>query len=107
MALLLLVYTRYTIKYATINYVRLIVEQHNTIIFLQVGVHSAKFSNEKNSKKLLSAVQRYNIKHPVVNDTKMSMWRYLGIVCWPTLVMLGNDRIFTSIGDNYLQRRIK
>lgn len=107
MALLLLVYTRYTIKYATINYVRLIIEQHNTIIFLQVGVHSAKFPNEKNSKKLMSAIQRYNIKHPVVNDTTMSMWHYLGIVCWPTLIMLGNDRTFTSIGDNYLQRRIK
>ncbi|XP_076242212.1 NHL repeat-containing protein 2 [Calliopsis andreniformis] len=54
-----------------------------------VGVHSAKFSNERDSKKLLSAVQRYNIEHPVVNDPTLSTWRDLGISCWPTLVMIG------------------
>ncbi|XP_066586124.1 NHL repeat-containing protein 2 isoform X2 [Prorops nasuta] len=54
-----------------------------------VGVHSAKFANEKNSKMILSAVQRHNISHPVVNDAKLSVWRDLGIVCWPSLVILG------------------
>nr|XP_033322371.1 NHL repeat-containing protein 2 isoform X1 [Megalopta genalis] len=55
----------------------------------EVGVHSAKFSNERNSKRLLAAIQRYNITHPVVNDTSLSMWQDLGISCWPTLVMIG------------------
>ncbi|XP_015116250.1 NHL repeat-containing protein 2 [Diachasma alloeum] len=54
-----------------------------------IGVHSAKFSNEKDSAKILSAVQRYNILHPVVNDAKLSMWRDIGISCWPSLVILG------------------
>ncbi|XP_076678461.1 NHL repeat-containing protein 2 isoform X2 [Andrena cerasifolii] len=54
-----------------------------------VGVHSAKFSNERDSRRLQSAVQRYNIKHPVVNDTALSTWHNLGISCWPTLVMIG------------------
>uniref|UniRef100_A0A0C9PYX8 Nhlrc2_1 protein n=2 Tax=Fopius arisanus TaxID=64838 RepID=A0A0C9PYX8_9HYME len=54
-----------------------------------IGVHSAKFSNEKDSSKILSAVQRYNIQHPVVNDAKLSMWRDIGITCWPSLVILG------------------
>ncbi|XP_060824696.1 NHL repeat-containing protein 2 [Bombus pascuorum] len=68
-----------------------------------VGVHSAKFSNEKDSRKLLSAVQRYNIKHPVVNDTRMSMWRYLGIVCWPTLIMLGptGELLAVFVGEGH------
>ncbi|XP_012172068.1 NHL repeat-containing protein 2 [Bombus terrestris] len=68
-----------------------------------VGVHSAKFPNEKNSKKLLSAIQRYNIKHPVVNDTTMSMWHYLGIVCWPTLIMLGptGELLAVFVGEGH------
>ncbi|CAH0559630.1 unnamed protein product [Brassicogethes aeneus] len=54
-----------------------------------IGVHSAKFENEKISKNILAAVQRYNIAHPVVNDDKMQMWRGCDVHCWPTLVMLG------------------
>ncbi|KAF7382573.1 hypothetical protein HZH68_015492 [Vespula germanica] len=54
-----------------------------------IGVHSAKFSNERDSTKIRSAVQRYNIMHPVVNDATLSMWQDIGIICWPTMVMLG------------------
>ncbi|KAL6263841.1 hypothetical protein P5V15_003923 [Pogonomyrmex californicus] len=54
-----------------------------------IGIHSAKFTNERNSKNILSAVQRYNIMHPVVNDVTLRMWDDMGITCWPTLVMLG------------------
>ncbi|XP_078053346.1 NHL repeat-containing protein 2 isoform X2 [Augochlora pura] len=54
-----------------------------------IGVHSAKFANERNSKRLLAAIQRYNITHPVVNDALLSMWQDLGISCWPTLLMIG------------------
>lgn len=54
-----------------------------------IGVHSAKFDNEKDSDNILSAVQRYNITHPVVNDFTQSMWTDLKVVCWPTLIILG------------------
>lgn len=54
-----------------------------------IGVHSAKFENEKDSANILSAVQRYNITHPVVNDCAQSMWIDLKVVCWPTLIILG------------------
>lgn len=57
-----------------------------------IGVHSAKFENEKDSANILSAVQRYNITHPVVNDSQQSMWIDLKVVCWPTLIILGNFR---------------
>lgn len=60
----------------------------------QVGVHSAKFTNERSSPNVLSAVQRYNITHPVVNDVTLKMWEYLGIRCWPSLVMLGSLNIY-------------
>ncbi|KAL6423694.1 hypothetical protein ACFW04_010296 [Cataglyphis niger] len=54
-----------------------------------IGIHSAKFTNERSSKNVLSAVQRYNIAHPVVNDVTLKMWYNMGITCWPSLVMLG------------------
>lgn len=59
------------------------------LYLLQVGVHSAKFENEKISNNILSAVQRYNISHPVVNDSACDMWKKCGINCWPTLLVVG------------------
>jgi thiol-disulfide isomerase/thioredoxin len=54
-----------------------------------VGVHSAKFDNEKVSENILHAVLRYEIAHPVVNDDAMSMWRAIRVRSWPTLVVVG------------------
>jgi len=53
-----------------------------------VGVHSAKFDNEKNSDAIRDAVLRYNIEHPVVNDGRMQMWGALGVSSWPTLAVV-------------------
>ncbi|CAG9863691.1 unnamed protein product [Phyllotreta striolata] len=54
-----------------------------------VGVHSAKFENEKISSNVLAAVQRNNISHPVVNDSGSEMWKNCDVHCWPTLLLLG------------------
>ncbi|XP_043663185.1 NHL repeat-containing protein 2 isoform X2 [Drosophila teissieri] len=53
-----------------------------------IGVHSPKFENERNAANLLSAVQRYGISHPIVNDSRSGMWRAIGIRCWPSLLIL-------------------
>lgn len=68
-----------------------------------VGVHSAKFDNEKDSANILSAVQRYDITHPVVNDSTSSMWIDLKIKCWPTLLILGPNAnpIFVIMGEGH------
>src|SRR5262249_40795288 len=39
-----------------------------------IGVHSAKFDNEKESGNIRKAILRYEIAHPVVNDAKMTIW---------------------------------
>lgn len=54
-----------------------------------IGVHSAKFTNEKITGNIKDAVRRYDITHPVVNDKGESMWQTLGVHCWPTLYVLG------------------
>ncbi|KAF3771765.1 NHL repeat-containing protein 2 [Nymphaea thermarum] len=57
--------------------------------FVVIGVHSAKFDNEKDLEAIRNAVLRYEIMHPVVNDGDMYLWRELGISSWPTFVLVG------------------
>lgn len=68
-----------------------------------IGVHSAKFDNEKDSANILSAIQRYDVTHPVVNDSTSSMWIELKIKCWPTLVILGPNAnpLFVIMGEGH------
>nr|XP_033797245.1 NHL repeat-containing protein 2 isoform X2 [Geotrypetes seraphini] len=66
-----------------------------------IGVHSAKFPNEKVLDNIRSAVLRYNISHPVVNDADATLWQELEVSCWPTLVILGphGNLLFSLIGE--------
>ncbi|CAK7340522.1 unnamed protein product [Dovyalis caffra] len=63
-----------------------------------VGVHSAKFDNEKDLEAIHNAVLRYNISHPVVNDGDMILWRELGVNSWPTFVIVGpNGKLIAQL----------
>jgi thiol-disulfide isomerase/thioredoxin/sugar lactone lactonase YvrE len=53
-----------------------------------IGVHSAKFDNEKDSANIRDAILRYEIEHPVINDNEMTVWRKFNVRAWPTLVLL-------------------
>lgn len=68
-----------------------------------IGVHSAKFDNEKETANISAAVQRYDITHPVVNDALSSMWMDLQIKCWPTLLVLGpgGKPLFVFMGEGH------
>jgi DNA-binding beta-propeller fold protein YncE len=70
---------------------------------LIVGVHSAKFPNEKVLDNIKSAVLRYNITHPVVNDADAILWQELEVSCWPTLVILGprGNMLFSLMGEGH------
>lgn len=66
--------------------------------FTVVGVHSAKFDNEKDLEAIRNAVLRYGISHPVVNDGDMNLWRELGVNSWPTFVVVGpNGKVLAQI----------
>uniref|UniRef100_A0A8P4GLU2 NHL repeat-containing protein 2 n=1 Tax=Dicentrarchus labrax TaxID=13489 RepID=A0A8P4GLU2_DICLA len=73
-----------------------------------VGVHSAKFPNEKVSflDNVRSAVLRYDICHPVVNDSEAHLWHELEVSCWPTLVLLGprGNLLFSIVGEGHRDR---
>lgn len=59
-----------------------------------IGVHSAKFDNEKLSENIRDAILRYEIKHPVVNDSEMLIWRRFGTRAWPTLALIDPEGRF-------------
>jgi sugar lactone lactonase YvrE len=73
--------------------------------FAVIGVHSAKFQNEKDTENIRDAVLRYEIRHPVVNDGDFRIWREFGARAWPTFVLLGPDgRVIGSLsGEGHRQ----
>lgn len=53
-----------------------------------IGVHSAKFENEKVTENIRKAMLRYQIAHPVVNDADHKIWDAYNVNSWPTLVVI-------------------
>ena len=53
-----------------------------------VGVHSAKFTAEKDTQNLRKAILRYEIEHPVVNDADFTVWQQYRARAWPTLIFI-------------------
>ncbi|MBI3830313.1 MAG: redoxin domain-containing protein [Planctomycetes bacterium] len=53
-----------------------------------IGVHSAKFSNEKGLANIRNAALRYGLEHPVLNDNDLTAWKRYGVKAWPTLLLI-------------------
>ncbi len=53
-----------------------------------IGVHSAKFKNERDTENIRQAILRYGIHHPVVNDFDFRIWQGFGVRAWPTFVLV-------------------
>jgi thiol-disulfide isomerase/thioredoxin len=53
-----------------------------------IGVHSAKFLNEKGTENIRQAILRYEIEHPVVNDRDFDVWQSYAAKAWPTLALI-------------------
>ncbi len=56
--------------------------------FLIIGVHSAKFFNEQNIDNIQSAIERYEINHPVVVDNDHVIWDAYAVSAWPSFVLI-------------------
>ena len=53
-----------------------------------IGVHAAKFENEKATENIRRIVQRYEITHPVANDAEFRIWRAYTVRAWPSRVII-------------------
>ncbi len=50
-----------------------------------IGVHTAKFDNEKDPKSIEKAMLRYELNHPVINDADKKIWMAYGVEGWPSV----------------------
>ena len=68
-----------------------------------IGVHSAKFENEKETENIRRAALRYEIEHPIVNDAEMKIWRSFGIRAWPSIALIDPEGYFcgTDSGEGH------
>ncbi|MGN6575588.1 MAG: redoxin domain-containing protein, partial [Nocardioides sp.] len=53
-----------------------------------VGVHSPKFVHEADPDALAAAVERYDVRHPVLDDPDLVTWQAYTARAWPTLVLI-------------------
>ena len=53
-----------------------------------IGIHSAKFDNEKEAENIRQAVLRYDIEHPVLVDSNFHVWQHYAVRAWPTLIVI-------------------
>src|SRR3954452_13795897 len=53
-----------------------------------IGIHSAKFQNEKETENIRRIILRYELEHPVYNDAEYSVWQSYGVRAWPTQVLI-------------------
>jgi len=53
-----------------------------------IGVHSAKFSNEKGLESIRNAARRHGLVHPILNDHEQAVWKAYGVRAWPTVMLV-------------------
>jgi thiol-disulfide isomerase/thioredoxin len=53
-----------------------------------IGVHSAKFENEKETENIRRIILRYEIEHPIVNDADFKIWNSYRVNAWPTRILI-------------------
>ena len=65
---------------------RLQAEHADTLVV--VGVHSAKFTSEQQTRNIRKAVLKFGIDYPVINDADLGLWEQYAIRAWPTVVLI-------------------
>ena len=53
-----------------------------------VGVHSGKYTTERNTERIRDASIRLGIEHAIVNDRQFRVWRSYAVNAWPTIVVV-------------------
>jgi thiol-disulfide isomerase/thioredoxin len=63
-------------------------EEEFADVLVTVGVHSPKFVHEADEAALRAAVERYDVRHPVLDDPDLTTWQAYAVKAWPTLVVV-------------------
>lgn len=63
-------------------------EEHYGNKLVVIGIHSPKYSNERDPRLIREAVRSMEMDHPVVNDAEDKIWLAYGIKAYPTFVLI-------------------
>ena len=68
---------------------------------LIIGIHTPEFEFEKDHQNVQDAIDKYNIKYPVVQDNDYSTWRAYGNRYWPReyLIDINGFIVHDHIGE--------
>lgn len=64
-----------------------------------IGVHSGKFQTEKDSENIRNAVLKYDLRHPVVNDANLVLWRNYRVESWPSFRLIDPEGFLVAAGS--------
>jgi thiol-disulfide isomerase/thioredoxin len=64
------------------------VEEKYSDLLVVVGVHSPKFAHEADHEAVVAAVERYDVRHPVLDDPDLATWSAYAARSWPTLALV-------------------
>lgn len=69
-----------------------------------IGVHSGKFTNERETENIRKIIVRYGLEHPVANDADFKIWDAYGVEAWPTQVLIdpNGDLTLKTTGEGQL-----
>ena len=75
-----------------------------------IGVHSPEFEFEKDYSNVKAAVEKYNIKYPVVQDNNKATWKAYNNRFWPRKYLIDSDGYirYDHIGEGaYIETELK
>ncbi len=64
------------------------IEEEFADVLVVVGVHSPKFVHEADRDALVAACERYDVRHPVLDDPELTTWKAYAVRAWPTLSVI-------------------
>jgi len=63
-------------------------EEKYSDLLVVVGVHSPKFAHEAEHEAVVDAVERYDVRHLVLDDPDLATWSAYAVRAWPTLALV-------------------
>ena len=66
-------------------------------VLVVIGVHSPKFPHEADHAALADAVERYEVRHAVLDDPELHTWQQYAVRAWPTLVVVDPEGYVVSV----------
>jgi DNA-binding beta-propeller fold protein YncE len=69
-----------------------------------IGVHSGKFTNERDTGNIRKIIARYDLEHPVANDADFKIWDAYGVQAYPTQVLINpnGEIVIKTVGEGQL-----